>query len=561
MASAHAADLSIAPASGSFAPKKPFTVDLVMNGNTSAINAISGEISFPTDLLSVSSISKAGSIIKLWPEEPHYSNAEGTVQFEGVILNPGFSGSSGVVLSVTFVPKKSGNADLTYTSGSVLANDGEGTNVIGSMGEAHFTIRLVDAIAQPSIEKPLAVKNSLNAPVITSVTHPDSNKWYSAPRASFSWDAPIGVTAVRLLADDRPTATPVRVYSPAITGKDIDIDSDGIHYLHVQFKGAGGWGDVSHFRYQSDRTPPVFSSLAFSGGAVGASTTPTVVFSARDALSGVDVYGIRIDDGDFVPYQVSTATSSSYVVPKQKFGTHEVFVKAIDKAGNSFVSSAEFTVVGVDSPALTYVPKNMRAGDDLDVRGIGPANTSISLFLVNKGSVGSASTSTKSTTPEDSSDTVLAKKVRSDASGNFSAKIVSGISSGLYGVSAQAIDDRGVRSVVTEPIAIIVGGKPFNFTTFFGVPLLLVVLFFMYRFFFRRKSDSLKVSSQPLLRAKAAFKESFSDPERGVRENIRLLYKLGAARDLTKEERVILRLLEGRLDVLARKSVKIGRKK
>lgn len=77
----------------------------------------------------------------------------------------------------------------------------------------------------------------------------------------------------------------------------------------------------------------------------------------------------------------------------------------------------------------------------------------------------------------------------------------------------------------------------------------------------QKRSDSSKVSSQPLLRAKAAFKESFSDPERGVRENIRLLYKMGATRDLTKEERTILRLLEGRLDVLARKGAKMGRKK
>ncbi len=86
------------------------------------MNAVSGAISFPKNL-TVSSVSKANSIISLWTVEPTFSNSAGTVNFEGIVLNPGFTGDNGKVMSITFTAKSSGIAAVSYTSGSVLAND------------------------------------------------------------------------------------------------------------------------------------------------------------------------------------------------------------------------------------------------------------------------------------------------------------------------------------------------------------------------------------------------------------------------------------------------------
>ena len=38
----------------------------------------------------------------IWMQEPNFSNSVGQVSFEGAILNPGYQGSAGQVLSVVF---------------------------------------------------------------------------------------------------------------------------------------------------------------------------------------------------------------------------------------------------------------------------------------------------------------------------------------------------------------------------------------------------------------------------------------------------------------------------
>lgn len=550
---AYAADLSIVPAAGSLAIKKSFTVDFILSKNTSPINAVSGEIAFPADILSVSSVSKVGSIMKMWPDEPHYSNAVGSIQFEGVVLNPGFSGGSGNILSVTFVPKKVGNANIVYTAGSILANDGEGTNVLGSMEDAHFVITSTGDDSAAPAERLSVEKVSSIAPVISSATHPDQTKWYSASQASFSWDIPAGVTAVRLLSDNRPRSTPTRLYSPVIASKTIDVDSDGVHYLHVQFKGTNGWGPVSHFRYQVDRTPPEPFSVIFSSGPTSTNPIFTAIFSAHDSLSGINRYEIRVDNGKFIQDDKNiTSATSFYTLPKQEFGKHIVSVKAIDGAENNFISPADFTVIGLNPPVLSYFSKNLSDGDDLEVMGVGPAKTLISVFLVSRGRLNN----------EEDDNTVIAKTARSNETGNFSIRLSPGLPAGSYAISAQAVDDHGVKSAVTEPVAFIVSKRmpALNLILLGGA--LLIISIFSYWFILKKKIfSSRRVPSESLLRANAALQGSFLDTEGDVRENIRLLHKAGRARDLTKEEGVILRLLEGHLDVLARRGAKMRRKK
>ncbi len=132
--------LFISPLSGSYTEGQAFSVRVAVSSTRQAINAVSGTLSFPSDLLQVTSVSKGSSILTLWVQEPSYSNARGTVSFEGVVPNPGFSGSDGRVVTVTFRVVKSGGAKLTFANGSVLANDGYGTNILKTIGTANFTL-------------------------------------------------------------------------------------------------------------------------------------------------------------------------------------------------------------------------------------------------------------------------------------------------------------------------------------------------------------------------------------------------------------------------------------
>lgn len=127
------------------------------------INAASGVISFPPDKLEVRSISKSPSLFNLWAQEPTFSNALGTITFEGVVLNPGFMGN-GTVLTVTFRAKTAGTAGLSFSSGQILANDGAGTNVLTSLGTSFFTIQSAPA------------PESAPAPAEQGVTTPESEE-------------------------------------------------------------------------------------------------------------------------------------------------------------------------------------------------------------------------------------------------------------------------------------------------------------------------------------------------------------------------------------------------
>ncbi len=79
-------------------------VKVIVN-STEPINAISGQISFPKNLLQVQSISKTNSMISQWPVEPTYSNANGNVSWEGVSLSSGGYKGAGTVLTVVFKAK------------------------------------------------------------------------------------------------------------------------------------------------------------------------------------------------------------------------------------------------------------------------------------------------------------------------------------------------------------------------------------------------------------------------------------------------------------------------
>lgn len=136
---AHAAGLYFAPSSGDYAQNENFTVSVFVDVEKS-INAVSGMVTFPTEYLEVIAVSTANSVVNLWVQNPSFSNAgnTGNVHFEGIILNPGYIGSRGRIVDIVFGVKKAGSASLTFGESSILANDGEGSNILSSVGSSTF---------------------------------------------------------------------------------------------------------------------------------------------------------------------------------------------------------------------------------------------------------------------------------------------------------------------------------------------------------------------------------------------------------------------------------------
>lgn len=329
----HAATLSLSPANASVAPGNTVAVSIMVSTPDQPMNAASGVLTFPSDLLEAVSLSKAQSIVGLWVQEPAFSNAAGTINFEGVVLNPGFTGASGRLLTVNFRAKRAGNAAITYTSPTVLANDGEGTNILTAAAGAN--IQILGGLL------PAPVGSDL---VIVSSTHPNQDKWYQATTAKFAWKLPEGATAVRLLADSSRSSTPSLIYDPAISQKEVRDLPEGTSYFHAQARVGTNWSAPAHYRLQIDTTPPEYLNVSEIARLDPTESIVRLKFESSDALSGIDHYEIGTGDGR-EPWKLWSGTEGEiYETEELDPGTHTINVRAVDRAGNLIASSIVVTV-------------------------------------------------------------------------------------------------------------------------------------------------------------------------------------------------------------------------
>jgi hypothetical protein len=353
-----AATLTLSPASGSYNVGSTISVSVLANSSDTALNAVSGTLTFSRDLLEVTSVSKNSSIISLWVREPSYSNEAGNVTFEGIVLNPGYTGNGGRVVTITFRVKKAGTAVLSYGSGEILANDGVGTSILTSLGKASYTLTapvvppVVDEESapkdtgeqqkpQPKNESPRAVitADSPTLPTINSKTH-QVNAWSSSTEGVFTFSFNESVTAMRLLLDDVPDSIPAILYQPPITEKKLTELPEGTSYLHVQYKDEDGWGEVLHYALQVDTKPPEQIAIRET---LSTPDTKTFTFMTLDTGSGVHHYEVRVNDGliETVPSQYE---KTEYTVKDLPPGQYMLTVKAFDQAGNSKEQALSFVV-------------------------------------------------------------------------------------------------------------------------------------------------------------------------------------------------------------------------
>ncbi len=173
-----AASLYLQPAAKSVDVGAVFNVAVVASSPDQAMNAVSGDVSFPTDALRVLSVSSGGSAIDLWVQKPTFSNGPsgGNVIFSGIILNPGYTGPGTNILTMQFQALTAGGATISFDHGSILANDGKGTNILQFLGISTVDIaaRSTDLAAEttggmaPSSMPPVLTASSSSPPVPTS---------------------------------------------------------------------------------------------------------------------------------------------------------------------------------------------------------------------------------------------------------------------------------------------------------------------------------------------------------------------------------------------------------
>jgi len=136
-----AAGLFLVPTTGNFYIGDTVGISLLVNTGRQSINAVEGKVTFQPDKLEVVAITKTNSIIGLWIQEPILPlNQAGFIAFSGGMPSPGFSGSAGQIMTISFKVKKEGDAVINVESAQVLANDGFGTNLSSEIKASYLTL-------------------------------------------------------------------------------------------------------------------------------------------------------------------------------------------------------------------------------------------------------------------------------------------------------------------------------------------------------------------------------------------------------------------------------------
>ncbi|MCX6737597.1 MAG: hypothetical protein NTX26_02610, partial [Candidatus Parcubacteria bacterium] len=137
---AKAANFVIGTASSTCRVGSSITLNILLNSPDIAANAVQGDITYHFDSLSLASINIKDTLIQFWVHTPVINNASGTVSFEGAIMTPGYLGKTGRILSLIFNCRQEGITPISFSSGSILANDGKGTSILDNLSSLNITI-------------------------------------------------------------------------------------------------------------------------------------------------------------------------------------------------------------------------------------------------------------------------------------------------------------------------------------------------------------------------------------------------------------------------------------
>lgn len=549
--SAQGASLYFSPHKGNYSAGNTFSVNVMISSNEQAMNAASGVIDFPADKLEVVSLNKTGSIFSLWVQEPTFSNITGFVNFEGIVLNPGFIGTGGKIFTINFKAKASGNAVVSFLSGAILANDGMGTNILTAMSSAQLALQSSRVAETPQvsqeIEKPKpasVLSGTPKPPIIFSITHPEPAKWYNNNKPKFTWEACAGIIAVKLLFDKNPNSQPTVLYNQPILEKQLDEVEDGVWYFHVQLKNEKGWGEIGHFKFQIDTKPPLPFKIAVVDGTETDNPSPTILFDAVDELSGMDYYKIKIGDSDFIPLSYEEKRKGNpYTLHIQTPGKKTILVQAYDKAGNYSIGTEEIFIKPLSSPAFTNWPSSLFAGETLIIEGVAVPNSNIVLWL-----------------QQDKEDAKqYSSKVKLNGEFAFSFK---DIQHGHYTAWAQATDQRGAQSKLSEQISIVVKSpfifnilsKAFQYISLMvGLIACLFVLLWLVVRGWQKAAFLKRILRKEVNEADVILQESFVQIKETLNEQLRILEKAKTKRDLTKEEEKMAKKISGVLNQAEKK--------
>lgn len=327
-----------APAAGSFAVGSTFDVTIALNTGGRAVNAFKIKVLFPPDKLQIASSGVGSSITGFWVNRPSFSNLNGTIELEGGIPSPGINTDYGIIATLTFRVKSTGQAILRFDSDSaVFLNDGKGTNA-----NALFRNSVYNLILPPPA-----------GPIVVSSTHPDQDRWHPVNDLVLNWASPFPVEGYSYILNDDPVDIPDNISEGLKIGAVYKGLSDGVHYFHIKASRNGVWGGVSHFGVKIQTSGPADFKIDVSPGKRTSSKDAILSFETSDQISGIDHYEIKVISlSPSVQSQVDSSFSplffevnSPYILKLPNYSSYDVILRAFNKAGNYTESSVRLKII------------------------------------------------------------------------------------------------------------------------------------------------------------------------------------------------------------------------
>lgn len=319
---AQGAKIFINPGSGSFFVDSTFDVSVFVDTGGNTVNAVDVQVKFPPDKIQVINPSAGTSFISLWLQQPTFSNINGTINFAGGVSERGIKTSAGLVSTITFRAKSPGRVTIEIGEQSaVLAADGKGTNILGSIGRAVFTL----------------VPKLPGGPDVFSISHPDQDNWYSNNNVNVSWEDEENISGYSYLLNRNPTEIPDNVKDSDQTSIDFTDLKDGIWYFHIKQQKAGIYGNAAHYQIKIDTNSPAEFRPKVNLLTAAIAKQAIVSFFTTDALSGINHYEVAVFDkskeSGEAPFFVEAA-SPYRIQDVAEGGAIRVVVRAFDNAGN-----------------------------------------------------------------------------------------------------------------------------------------------------------------------------------------------------------------------------------
>lgn len=305
---AGAATLRLSPAAKSVSVGGNVVLQLSINANGESIDTARAVVSYPANLIEVVGFSLNGKLNSTSPGNFSDDNS-GQLSVGGFTVGSPLTGA-GNFASVTFRAKAAGTATVSLTGSSRLISAGEEKINAGALNSSVITI----GARPPAL--PGEEDNQLD---LQSPTHPDSNKWYNAKEAQFTWNdiAEDYFWAYNTDPDTNPTK---KTGDTQMTVKKL---REGISYFHLK----ATEGETSHYQIKTDTKAPnrfePFWEVDSNGKLV-------IRFATTDSGSGVERYTLKLNDAEPI-----TVTSPHLLTDLVRGTETMVTITAYDFAGNS----------------------------------------------------------------------------------------------------------------------------------------------------------------------------------------------------------------------------------